>query len=136
CPAVLRVLGILNCAEERVRTARDMGDYPPLGQVEGRDELGRVEDREPARGSRAEVVDAAAPAEAADGGVNECSKVLEHLGAGADGEPVVCGAEPEHLHGRERIERQRRGQTLLRGGERIRWEGFPSRAGAESHYST
>src|SRR5699024_4481703 len=95
CPAVLRILGILNCAEERVRTAGDMGDHPPLRQVEGRDELRGVEDREPARGSRAEVMDPATPAETVDGDVNERSKILEHLRDGVDGDAVVLVEEPE-----------------------------------------
>src|SRR5699024_5837020 len=107
-------------AEERVRTAGDMGDHPPLRQVEGRDELRGVEDREPARGSRAEVMDPATPAETVDGDVNERSKILEHLRDGVDGDAVVLGEEPEHLHRRERVERHRRVQSLLRGGERIR----------------
>ncbi|GAA5019932.1 hypothetical protein GCM10025734_73660 [Kitasatospora paranensis] len=100
----LAVLGSLGGQGQRARAARVVGHHDVRGQAEGGDQLGRVHDRDPARGAGAEVVQPAAGAQSARGLLHHLRQLGQDGGDGVRGDPVLRVEQAEHLEGRQAID--------------------------------
>ena len=98
------ILGVLDGVDQGRLTTSDVSDDPARLEVERRQEFARVEDSQPSRGARAEVVDTTASAHAVSGNVDEFGQLRQGSGDRIDDGVVLRVEDLEHPEGVEVIE--------------------------------
>jgi hypothetical protein len=111
--ALLGVLDVLDRAEQRLQPAGVVGDHQPVRDVERRQQLGGVQDRQASRRTGAEVVHPATAADRLDGGVHGLRQLRDHRADGARDQGVLVVHQLEDLGRAHRIDGQRPRVALL-----------------------